>query len=140
LTSFFVLWLVVASIWLYVDLRRLQRPSLTKLVYLIVVPKTQVTDCHYNRRCLWHVGGCAASLYFFMSILHITSENLPQWLPTIIECGLGTSIGIRSIPSASRDQARDYISSVTGSVFGATQVVVRSEQGQPLQRNDPTWV
>ncbi|KAE9376090.1 hypothetical protein N431DRAFT_454672 [Stipitochalara longipes BDJ] len=84
-------------------------------------------------RCLWHVVGCAASLYFFMSVLHITSDNLPQWLPTIIDCGIGTSLGFQNIPASARHRVAESVTSVIGSIFGGTQVVIRTDEQQPLQ-------
>ncbi|KAN0112333.1 hypothetical protein V8E51_005284 [Hyaloscypha variabilis] len=110
----FVVWLVVGTTWLFLDLHGLQRASLTK-------------------RCLWHVAGCIAALYFFMSVLHITSDNLPQWLPTIIDCGVGTSLGFQNIPASARHRVGESITSIIGGIFGGTQVVVRREEQQPLQ-------
>src|SRR5258708_6096182 len=105
------------------------------------MPKTspfQVTDCNSKRRSFWHLGGCAASLYFFMSILHITCDNLPQWLPTIINWGVGTSLGFQNIPAAARHQVGKSISGVIGSIFGGTQVIIRQDEQQLLPRDDST--
>lgn len=90
------------------------------------------------RRCLWHLGGCAASLYFFMSILHITSDNLPQWLPTIIDCGIGASLGFQAIPSSARERVGEAITSVIGGIFSGTQVIVRRDEERHLSENEPS--
>jgi hypothetical protein len=72
-----------------------------------------------------------------MSILHITSDNLPQWLPTIIDCGVGTSLGFQNIPAAARTKVGDVIRGFIGAIFGATQVVIRTDEEQLLPRAEP---
>ncbi|PMD22459.1 hypothetical protein NA56DRAFT_88118 [Hyaloscypha hepaticicola] len=117
--GFFISWLVIGTAWLFLDLRGLQRSRFTK-------------------RCLWHLGGCAVSLYFFMSILHITSDHLPQWLPTIIDCGIGASLGFQAIPSSARERVGEAITSVIGGIFGGTQVIVRRDEERHLSENEPS--
>ena len=69
-----------------------------------------------------------------MSVLHITSDNLPQWLPTIIDCGVGTSLGFHNIPASARDRVREAISGVISNIFGGTQLIVRGDEEHLLQR------
>lgn len=71
-------------------------------------------------------------------MLHITSDNLPQWLPTIVDCGLGASLGIQNIPLAARNKVGDVIREVIASIFGGTQVIVRGDEVELLQRNEPS--
>src|SRR6266536_3106117 len=94
-----------------------------------------------NRRSFWHLGCCIAALYILTSILQIKSENLPQWLPIAINCGLGASVGLQNIPSNSRKRFGEYLSSILSSIFGGTQVNIRSGQGQEgvLPRDEPRW-
>jgi hypothetical protein len=91
------------------------------------------------RRSLWHLGCCIATLYILTSILQIKSENLPQWLPTAINCGLGASVGLQNIPSNSRKRLGEYVSSILSSIFGGTQVNIWGERGQEdvLPRVEP---
>jgi len=102
----FASWMINCTIGLLLDLRRLERQALIK-------------------RSLWHLGGCGASLCFATSVLHITSDSLPQWLPTIINCGLGTSVGVQNIPADSQKRLWGYICKVMGSIFGGTQVILQ---------------
>lgn len=71
-----------------------------------------------------------------MSVLHITSENLPQWLPTIIDCGIGVSLGLQAIPTSARERIGDAITSVIGGVFGGTQVMLRRDEERLLSENE----
>jgi hypothetical protein len=73
-----------------------------------------------------------------MSILRIKSDNLPQWLPTAIDCGVGTSLGFQSIPASARHRVGESIGSVVGSIFGGTQVIIRRDEQQLLQREEPS--
>jgi hypothetical protein len=136
-TSFFISWLVIGTAWLFLDLRGLQRSRFTKFVPRLLATFRK-TNQNCNRRCLWHLGGCAASLYFFMSVLHITSDNLPQWLPTIIDCGIGASLGFQAIPSSARERVGEVITSVIGGIFDGTQVIVRRDEERLLSENEPS--
>lgn len=75
-----------------------------------------------------------ASLAFFTSVLGISSDNLPQWIPLAIDCGLAASIGLQSIPSETRTQLGVYIRNIVGSLLGSTTYVTipRSDGPQPL--------
>jgi len=115
--GFFIAWLLVGSVWLFLDLRTLPRSSFTK-------------------RCIWHLSGCVASMWFYMSILHITSNNLPQWLPTVIDCGIGASLGLQNIPATARNLVGEVLSGFIGSTFGATQVIVGRAEEQLLDGDD----
>jgi hypothetical protein len=72
-----------------------------------------------------------------MSILHITSDNLPQWLPTIIDCGVGMSLGFQNIPAAVRRRVGESITGVIGSIFGGTQVIIQRDEQRLLQTEEP---
>jgi hypothetical protein len=71
-----------------------------------------------------------------MSILHITSDNLPQWLPTVIDCGIGTSLGLQNIPETARIRLGEVLSGFSGSTLGVTQVIVQRDGEQLLNRED----
>jgi hypothetical protein len=75
-------------------------------------------------------------MWFYMSILHITSNNLPQWLPTVIDCGIGASLGLQNIPVTARNLVGEVLSGFIGSTFGATQVIVRRAEEQLLDGDD----
>jgi hypothetical protein len=125
----------VGSVWLFLDLRTLPRSSFTKFASHPNIP-SQFTDLNNNRRCIWHLSGCVASMWFYMSILHITSNNLPQWLPTVIDCGIGASLGLQNIPATARNLVGEVLSGFIGSTLGATQVIVRRAEEQLLDGDD----
>lgn len=66
-----------------------------------------------------------------MWILQIRSDNLPQWLPIVIDCGLGGSVGFQNIPASARSQVGEAISRVIGNLFG-----IRTEEQQLLQPDE----
>ena len=121
--------------WLFLDLRELQRSPFTMFVPLSTFPSLELL-IETNRRCIWHLCLCVASLFFFVSILHISSDSLPQWLPTVIDCGVGTSLGLQNIPAAARNRVGEVLSGLIGSVFGGTQVIIWGDEEQHLQRNE----
>ncbi len=75
-------------------------------------------------------------MWFYMSILHLSSNNLPQWLPTVIDCGVGASLGLQNIPAAARNRAGEVFSGFIGNTFGVTQVIVRRDEEQLSDGDD----
>lgn len=70
-----------------------------------------------------------------MAVLKIGSETLPQWLPMIIDAGLGASIGLQNIPSKTLEKLKEYATNILGSICGGTQVIVQSRE-QLIPRDD----
>jgi hypothetical protein len=71
-----------------------------------------------------------------MWILQITSDSLPQWLPIVIDCGVGASLGFQNIPASARNRVGQAISGVIGNIFGGTQVTIRTDEQLLLQRDE----
>ena len=91
-----------------------------------------------NRRCLWHLGCCIALLWFFISTLQITSDNLPQWIPTAVDCGLGASLGLQNIPASSRNRIGRLIGNILSGIFSGIQGTLRQSTEPLLPRDEPS--
>ena len=82
-----------------------------------------------------------AAFYFFVSILHINSDNLPQWVPAIIDSGIGISFALQSIPADSMKRLCQYSQSLVTSTCGATQINIHQltesllPQVQPIRNS-----
>ncbi|THV53264.1 hypothetical protein BGAL_0055g00230 [Botrytis galanthina] len=57
----------------------------------------------------------------------ISSTLLPQWIPTILDCGLGLSLGIQNLPTAYLSGVRDWAMNMVGSLCGGDQPTLRHE-------------
>lgn len=64
-------------------------------------------------------------IYTFITTIQLTSTDLPQWIPLIIDSGLGASIGIQNIPVEPRRRAIKIVGEYAGSLCGGCQLNVR---------------
>jgi len=107
-------WIVILAFGIYIDLHRLPKAKLIK-------------------RSLWHLGSCILILYVIVSTTQPTADTLPQWIPLIIDCGLGMSIGIQNIPSNAREQLWTQLNELVGSFCGGVQVRLQAGHSTPHQ-------
>ncbi|KAF7918142.1 uncharacterized protein EAE97_011913 [Botrytis byssoidea] len=84
---------------------------------------------HYQSlgSALWHLGCCILMFYFFSSILQISSTLIPQWIPTILDCGFRLSLGVQNLPTAYLYGVRDWAMNMVGSLCGGDQPTFRRE-------------
>ncbi|KAF7858536.1 hypothetical protein EAF04_009136 [Stromatinia cepivora] len=110
----FLLWLILLSIRLvlYTGMHSLEMLNVTKST-------------------LWHLGCCILMFYFFSSVLQISSSPLPQWIPTILDCGLGLSIGMQSLPREYLHGLRDWAAEIFSSLCGGGQSTSRHATNIP---------
>lgn len=111
-------WILLLAIGLYIDLNPLQRPQFIK-------------------RSLWHLGSCILMLYIIATTTQPTADTLPQWIPLIVDCGLGVSIGIQNIPSNAREQLWKQLNELVGSFCGGVQVRFRGGYSEPGRLRAP---
>ncbi|APA12313.1 hypothetical protein sscle_09g070830 [Sclerotinia sclerotiorum 1980 UF-70] len=87
-----------------------------KIWSLVFVCIHSLEMLNITKSTLWHLGCCILIFYFFCSVLKISSSLLPQWIPTIVDCGLGFSIGMQSLPRDYLHGLRDWAIEVVGSL------------------------
>jgi hypothetical protein len=69
-------------------------------------------------------------------MLHLSSDNLPQWIPLAVNAGLGASACIQDINSETRQRLGEYVRTFLGSIFG-TQILMPRAGDPLLPRNVP---
>lgn len=73
-----------------------------------------------------------------MSTIQLTSEDLPRWMPLIIDSGLGASIGIQNIPAEARERALNVVAEYAGSLCGRCQLNIRQAPAErPYELGSP---
>ncbi|KAH9217948.1 hypothetical protein DL95DRAFT_458836 [Leptodontidium sp. 2 PMI_412] len=113
--AFFMLfstWLLVIGIGVLIDLSSRDKMELIK-------------------RPLWHVGCCLFIMYIILSTVEPPPDHLPQWIPGIIDIGLGVSIGIQEFPSDTRRRAFQHLTDLLGSIYGCICPNARSRSAGP---------
>ncbi|KAF7896330.1 hypothetical protein EAF00_006344 [Botryotinia globosa] len=104
------------------------------LLWLLLLPIGLILSTRMNplgildiTNALWHLACCILMFYFFSSILQISSTLLPQWIPTILDCGFGLSLGVQNLPTAYLYGMRDWAMNMVGSLCGGDQPTFRRE-------------
>ncbi|KAF7882562.1 uncharacterized protein EAF02_005925 [Botrytis sinoallii] len=105
------------------------------LLWLLLLPIGLILNTGMNplgilditKSTLWHLGCCILMFYFFSSVLQISSTLLLQWIPTILDSGLGLSFGIQNLPTDYMYGARDWAMNLVGSLCGGDQPTFRHE-------------
>lgn len=101
-TAFFMLfstWLIVIGIGVLIDLSNRNQVELIK-------------------RPLWHAGCCLLIMFIIVSTVEPPPEQVPQWIPVIIDLGLGISIGLQELPPDTRKRVFGYVTDLLGSIYG----------------------
>lgn len=70
-------------------------------------------------------------MLYIVSTAQATADALPRELPLIIDCGLGVSVGIQSLPSNIRRNLWRGFNEVAGSFCGGVQVRFRGREREP---------
>jgi hypothetical protein len=61
------------------------------------------------RHCASHLACCAVTLYFFVAVLHVSSTDLPMYIPMSVNLGLLLSIGLQQISLPTKMQMLSYL-------------------------------
>ncbi|KAH7357196.1 hypothetical protein BKA65DRAFT_496371 [Rhexocercosporidium sp. MPI-PUGE-AT-0058] len=92
--------------------------------WLLVIGTGLVIDLYHRsgiemvKRPLWHIGCCLFILYIIVSTVKPPPEQLPQFIPGIVDIGLGISIGIQELPPDTRRRAVKQVTDLLGNIFG----------------------
>jgi hypothetical protein len=80
----------------------------------------------FFRHCASHLACCAVTLYFFAASLHISSTDLPMYIPMSVNLGLLLSIGLQQISLPTKMQMLSYLG------LGYSYAIVQQEPILPL--------
>lgn len=123
------------GIGLYLDLRGRQSAERTRYETPTLFKSMLIAFC--SRRSLWHVGGCIIAMYTFGLIIQLTSENLPQWIPLLIDSGLGISTGLQSISADSRRRLIESLGKFVGNICGGVQFNLHENRAHGANEGEP---
>jgi hypothetical protein len=79
-----------------------------------------------------HLACCAVALYFFAAALHISSTDLPMYIPVGVNLGLLFSIGLQQISLPTKMQILSYLGG-----FGNSYTIVPQPPILPLVEPNP---
>jgi ABC-type Fe3+ transport system permease subunit len=82
---------------------------------------------------LSHTACCAATFYFFSSILHISSSTFPLLIPIIVNLGLLVSLGLRQVSPDLKDSILGYIADCLGMQYNRTNIEVTLPLVEPRE-------